>query len=78
MGTRSVFRGAPTFRTVATTTLTVGAATLAYASLIERNMFTLRRFDVPVLGPDAEPLRVLHVSDLHMTPHQTPQAAVGT
>lgn len=45
-----------------------GAATLAYAALIERNMFTIRRFDVPVLAPDAEPLRVLHVSDLHMTP----------
>lgn len=47
-----------------------GAATLAYASLIERNMFTLRRFDVPVLGPDEEPLRVLHLSDLHLTPGQ--------
>jgi len=45
-----------------------GAATLAYASLIERNMFTLRRYDVPVLAPDTEPLRVLHLSDLHMTP----------
>lgn len=48
----------------------VGAAAFAYASLIERNMFTLRRFEVPVLAPDAEPLRVLHVSDLHLTPGQ--------
>ena len=47
-----------------------GGATLAYASLIERNLFTLRRVDVPVLGPDAEPLRVLHLSDLHMMPDQ--------
>ncbi|TDO39834.1 metallophosphoesterase [Paractinoplanes brasiliensis] len=47
-----------------------GAATLAYASLIERNLFTLRRFDVPVLEPDAEPLRILHLSDLHMMPDQ--------
>jgi predicted MPP superfamily phosphohydrolase len=47
-----------------------GAATLAYASLVERNLFTLRRFDVPVLGPDDEPLRILHLSDLHMTPGQ--------
>src|SRR5215813_9398346 len=47
-----------------------GAATLAYASLIERNAYTLRRFDVPVLPPDAEPLRVLHLSDLHLTPGQ--------
>ena len=47
-----------------------GAATLAYASLVERNLFTLRRFDVPVLPPDAEPLRVLHLSDLHLMPGQ--------
>ncbi|SNY04175.1 metallophosphoesterase [Paractinoplanes atraurantiacus] len=47
-----------------------GAATFAYASLVERNLFTLRRFDVPVLEPDAEPLRILHLSDLHMMPDQ--------
>src|SRR5207244_256502 len=49
---------------------TVGGATLAYATLVERNLFTLRRFDVPVLPPDAEPLRILHLSDLHLTPGQ--------
>jgi predicted MPP superfamily phosphohydrolase len=48
----------------------VGGAAFAYASLIERNMFTLRRYDVPVLEPDAEPLRILHISDLHMMPDQ--------
>jgi predicted MPP superfamily phosphohydrolase len=53
-----------------TTVGLLGAATLAYASLVERNMFTLRRFDVPLLDPDAEPLRVLHLTDLHMTPGQ--------
>ena len=47
-----------------------GGAAFAYASLIERNLFTLRRFDVPVLEPDAEPLRILHLSDLHMMPGQ--------
>ena len=47
-----------------------GGATFAYASLIERNLFTLRRFEVPVLDPDAEPLRILHLSDLHMMPDQ--------
>jgi predicted MPP superfamily phosphohydrolase len=51
-------------------TAVLGAATLAYASLVERNLFTLRRYDVPVLAPDAEPLRILHLSDLHMTPGQ--------
>jgi uncharacterized protein len=47
-----------------------GATTFAYASLIERNLFTLRRFDVPMLDPDEEPLRILHLSDLHLTPGQ--------
>jgi predicted MPP superfamily phosphohydrolase len=47
-----------------------GGVTLAYAGLIERNLFTLRRFDVPVLEPDAEPLRILHISDMHMMPDQ--------
>jgi predicted MPP superfamily phosphohydrolase len=47
-----------------------GVATAAYGGLIERNAFTLRRFDVPVLAPGSEPLRVLHVSDLHITAGQ--------
>src|SRR6478609_6387283 len=46
------------------------AAGLAYGGLIERNMFTLRRFEVPVLAPGSEPIRLLHVSDLHITPPQ--------
>ncbi|GFJ90807.1 hypothetical protein Prum_044490 [Phytohabitans rumicis] len=53
---------------IAAGTAAAGAATLAYASLIERNMFTLRRYDVPVLALDAEPMRILHLSDMHMTP----------
>ncbi len=48
----------------------LGSAVTAYAGLIERNMFTLRRFDVPVLEPGSAPLRVLHISDLHMTSGQ--------
>ncbi|WP_204035774.1 metallophosphoesterase [Micromonospora qiuiae] len=63
MGKRTLFR-------LATATVATGAAALAYASLVERNMFTLRRFDVPVLATGTEPLRVLHLSDLHMTPNQ--------
>ncbi len=63
MRARSVFR-------IATGLAVTGAATFAYASLIERNMFALRRFDVPVLPPESEPLRVLHVSDLHLMPGQ--------
>lgn len=49
----------------------LGAATLAYGGLIERNAFTVRRFDVPVLPPDVAPLRLLHVSDLHIVARQT-------
>ena len=50
----------------------LGSATagIAYASLYERNRWTLRRFDVPVLAPGSAPLRVLHLSDLHMTAGQ--------
>ncbi|MGY1773397.1 metallophosphoesterase [Blastococcus sp. SYSU D00813] len=47
-----------------------GAATLAYAGLYERTRWTLRRFDVPVLAPGSAPLRLLHVSDVHMTAGQ--------
>ncbi|MFI7213743.1 metallophosphoesterase [Micromonospora maritima] len=63
MRKRTLFR-------LAAGTAAVGAATLAYASLVERNLFTLRRYDIPVLPTDAEPLRVLHLSDLHMMPGQ--------
>jgi predicted MPP superfamily phosphohydrolase len=49
----------------------VGAGGLAYASLIERNAFTVRRASVPVLPRGAASLRVLHVSDIHLVPRQT-------
>lgn len=47
-----------------------GAAAFAYGSLVERNRFTLRRETVAVLAPGSAPLRILHVSDLHMAPWQ--------
>jgi predicted MPP superfamily phosphohydrolase len=50
--------------------LATGTGVTAYASLYERNRWTLRRFDVPVLAPGSPPLRVLHLSDLHMTAAQ--------
>jgi predicted MPP superfamily phosphohydrolase len=55
---------------VPTAVLATGAATVAYASLIERTAWTLRRFDVPVLPPGSAPLSVLQLSDLHMTAGQ--------
>jgi predicted MPP superfamily phosphohydrolase len=48
----------------------LGAAGLAYAGLVERNAFILRRFRVPVLPAGARPLRILQVSDLHLVPRQ--------
>lgn len=47
-----------------------GVGTLFYSSVIERNAFTVRRFDVPILTEGAEPIRVLHLSDLHITAAQ--------
>lgn len=48
----------------------VGAAGLAYAGIIERNWFALRRFEVPVLPAGTRPIRILQVSDLHFVPGQ--------
>jgi predicted MPP superfamily phosphohydrolase len=43
-------------------------ATVGYASVVERNFFRLRRYRVPVLPAGARPLRLLHISDAHLTP----------
>ena len=48
-----------------------GAGALAYASVVERNWFTLRQAEVPVLAPGTTPIRVLHISDVHLTPGRT-------
>lgn len=48
----------------------VGGALTAYA-LAEARAYTLRRVTVPVLAPGSRDLRVLHLSDIHMTPGQT-------
>jgi uncharacterized protein len=53
------------------TTATGAVAALGYAGIIERNWFALRRLDVPVLPPGTGPLRVLHISDTHLTPGRT-------
>ncbi|MHA6779883.1 metallophosphoesterase [Pseudonocardia saturnea] len=49
---------------------TTGAAAVAYGAGIERRRWTLREATLPVLTPGTRPLRILHVSDLHMTPGQ--------
>jgi predicted MPP superfamily phosphohydrolase len=47
-----------------------GAALTAYAAW-EARAYTLRRVEVPLLPAGARPVRVLHLSDIHMTPGQT-------
>jgi uncharacterized protein len=47
-----------------------GAGLTAYAAW-EARQYTLRRVSVPLLPPGARPLKVLHLSDIHMTPGQT-------
>jgi uncharacterized protein len=46
------------------------AAGIGYASIIERNAFVTRQITMPVLTPGSTPLRVLHISDIHMRPNQ--------
>src|ERR1700759_1342737 len=45
-------------------------AGIGYAAVVERNAFVLREITMPVLTPGSTPLRVLHISDLHMLPNQ--------
>ena len=47
-----------------------GLGTLAYAAGYEVRNFVVRRVELPVLPRGHRPLKVLHVSDLHLTPYQ--------
>ena len=47
-----------------------GLGTLAYSAGIEVRNFVVRRAEIAVLPPGQRPLKVLHVSDLHLTPTQ--------
>ncbi|ASR38420.1 metallophosphoesterase [Prauserella marina] len=53
-----------------TGTAALGAATLGYAVAIERRHWTLRTAELPVLADGSRPIKVLHISDLHMLPGQ--------
>jgi len=55
-------------KTLLKATVLAGAATVGYASVIERNWFALRRFEVPVLPAGSGSMRILHISDVHLTP----------
>lgn len=56
-------------RTLGALALT-GASALAWAALVEVRWYALREVTVPVLPAGQEPLRILHLSDLHLTPGQ--------
>lgn len=46
------------------------AGALAYAGLYEVRAFVLRRVTLPVLPAGARPVKVLHLSDMHLTPRR--------
>ncbi|RCK68030.1 metallophosphoesterase [Desertihabitans brevis] len=48
----------------------LGAACLAWGTLVEPRVFRLRRFELPLLPAGSPPVRVLHLSDLHLLPGQ--------
>ena len=73
-----------TLRGIVTTTLkttavvgAVGAGCVAYAAAVEVRWFTLRRVTVPVLPEGSGPLRVLHLSDLHLMADPGAQDRLG-
>jgi uncharacterized protein len=53
----------------------VAAGGLAYAAGYEVRAFRLRRFELPVLAAGSAPLRILHLSDLHLMPGQNKKKA---
>jgi len=57
-------------KSAALATIGTGALAIGYASVIERNAFVVREVTMPVLSPGSTPLRVLHISDIHMRPGQ--------
>ena len=50
--------------------MAAAATGAAYATWVEPRLFALRRVGVPCLPAGTRPLRVLHVSDLHLVPRQ--------
>lgn len=57
------------WRKALATTLAAGTATFTWATL-ETRWFALRRVEVPILPVGARPIRILHISDVHLLPQQ--------
>src|SRR5438128_1181212 len=56
-------------RTLLTTSIAIGTSILGYAG-IERRLWTVRTVRLPLLPPDARPIKILHISDIHMRPDE--------
>lgn len=52
----------------------VGGACFCWG-LLEAHLYTLRRVTVPILGAGSDPIRILHLSDLHLAPSQRKKLA---
>lgn len=50
--------------------LAIGIVVALWGFLIERNLFTVRTEQLPILASGSKPIRVLHISDLHLAPWQ--------
>lgn len=50
--------------------LTIGVIAVLWGSIFERNRFTVVREELEILPTGSRPIRVLHISDLHLAPWQ--------
>ena len=50
--------------------LGIGLLAALWGTAIERNLFTVAREELQVLATGAKPIRILHISDLHIAPWQ--------
>lgn len=55
--------------------IAAAATGLVYGTMYERNNYRVRQVELPLLPPGTTPLRILHVSDLHMLPGQRVKTA---
>ncbi|WP_040163610.1 metallophosphoesterase [Microbacterium gorillae] len=62
-------------RTALAAVAVAGAAAATWGIGIERHLYTLRQHTVAVLPAGADPIRILHLSDVHMAPWQVRKQA---
>lgn len=56
-------------------TAAAGLGCFAYGALVETRSFRLRRLSLPLLDAGADPIRILHLSDMHLMPWQDAKVA---